>query len=349
MASVPVLYTKPYSNHGGRLLVIIYKKNLNDAQILIKSPEELGGTASEQYLKLSPQGKVPLLITEHGAVPESDTIARYLLERFGGEGPTFTPSTLEARTRSNLVARLHDTYIAPIQGCMYEAEPPFGTFAARSKAIAELQRQWQVIEDAVDPQGPFLAGPELSLADATVFPTVAFLSVMAPKFAPAGTVWDAAQFFGRRVHAACQHLLQDPAFARVWEGVQGALQEWDQREHWKGMLHAGLRDNDAPTIFNRIIAKKVPSEVVYEDEDVLVFKDINPQAPTHLLLIPKERLLLSQLRFASPEHKSILGTLLFTAAKVSKMLRLGGFRVVINDGAEAQQSVFHLHLHLLSG
>ena len=102
------------------------------------------------------------------------------------------------------------------------------------------------------------------------------------------------------------------------------------------------------TIFTKIINKEIPADIIYEDELALVFKDIQPQAPTHLLIIPKKPI--PMLSDASPEDQELLGHLMLVAGEVSRMLELDDtFRLVTNNGANARQSVFHLHLHLLSG
>ncbi|KAK5774846.1 hypothetical protein PVK06_042708 [Gossypium arboreum] len=109
-------------------------------------------------------------------------------------------------------------------------------------------------------------------------------------------------------------------------------------------------DNGAPTIFDKIIAKEIPSTIVYEDDKVLAFKDISPQAPVHVLVIPKFRDGLTQLGKAEQRHGEILGQLLYAARIVAeKEGILDGFRVVINNGPSACQSVYHLHLHVLGG
>ena len=102
------------------------------------------------------------------------------------------------------------------------------------------------------------------------------------------------------------------------------------------------------TIFTKIINKEIPADIIYEDELALVFKDIQPQAPTHLLIIPKKPI--PKLSDASPEDQELLGHLMLVAGEVSRMLELDDtFRLGTNNGANAGQSVFHLHLHLLSG
>ncbi|MEK9649765.1 MAG: histidine triad nucleotide-binding protein [Gammaproteobacteria bacterium] len=102
------------------------------------------------------------------------------------------------------------------------------------------------------------------------------------------------------------------------------------------------------TLFEKIIAREIPAEIVYEDSMSLAFKDINPQAPTHILIIPKKPI--EKLSDAEPEDGTLLGHLLLVAGKIAKKLNLDNtFRIVINNGAGAGQSVFHLHLHLMSG
>ncbi|KAI3732965.1 hypothetical protein L1987_64178 [Smallanthus sonchifolius] len=109
-------------------------------------------------------------------------------------------------------------------------------------------------------------------------------------------------------------------------------------------------DSDSPTIFDKIIDKEIPSNVVYEDDKVLAFRDIAPQAPTHILLIPKVRDGLTGLSKAEERHCEILGRLLYTAKIVAKQEGLeDGFRIVINDGPNGCQSVYHIHVHLIGG
>ncbi|KAI9154035.1 hypothetical protein LWI28_020174 [Acer negundo] len=108
--------------------------------------------------------------------------------------------------------------------------------------------------------------------------------------------------------------------------------------------------SDSPTIFDKIINKDIPANVVYEDDKVLAFRDIAPQAPTHILIIPKVRDGLTGLSKAEERHCDILGCLLYTAKLIAKQEGLeDGFRIVINDGPAGCQSVYHLHIHLLGG
>lgn len=100
------------------------------------------------------------------------------------------------------------------------------------------------------------------------------------------------------------------------------------------------------TIFAKIIRREISAHIVYEDDLALAFKDINPQAPTHILVIPKKPL--PQLDQAEMEDQALLGHLLLTAKKVAAQAGLNkGYRVVINNGADGGQTVHHLHLHIL--
>ncbi len=102
------------------------------------------------------------------------------------------------------------------------------------------------------------------------------------------------------------------------------------------------------TIFGKIIRRELPADIVYEDELCLAFRDINPQAPTHVLVVPKKEI--DKLSSASREDQALLGHLMLAAGKVARQLGVGdAFRVVVNNGAHAGQSVFHLHLHILAG
>ncbi|KAJ6806023.1 14 kDa zinc-binding protein-like [Iris pallida] len=107
---------------------------------------------------------------------------------------------------------------------------------------------------------------------------------------------------------------------------------------------------DGPTIFDKIIKKEIPSTVVYEDDKALAFRDINPQAPTHILVIPKIRDGLTGLSEAEERHIEILGYLIYVAKLVAKQEGLeDGYRIVINDGPNGCQSVYHLHIHIIGG
>jgi histidine triad (HIT) family protein len=102
------------------------------------------------------------------------------------------------------------------------------------------------------------------------------------------------------------------------------------------------------TIFGKIIRKEIPANIVYEDDLCLAFRDISPQAPTHILVIPKTPI--AKLSEASTEHKALLGHLLLVVKTIAEQESLtNGYRVVINTDQDGGQTVFHLHLHLLGG
>ncbi len=105
------------------------------------------------------------------------------------------------------------------------------------------------------------------------------------------------------------------------------------------------------TLFEKIIAREIPADIVFEDDRALAFKDISPQAPTHILVIPKKPI--PRVGEAEPEDEAVLGHLLLTAQKVAADLGFNsteeGFRLVINNGKLGGEAVPHLHVHLLSG
>jgi histidine triad (HIT) family protein len=102
------------------------------------------------------------------------------------------------------------------------------------------------------------------------------------------------------------------------------------------------------TLFSKIISRELPAQIVYEDDQCLAFRDINPQAPTHVLLIPKKEI--PRLVDAKPEDQALLGHLLLAANTIAQQLGIGdAFRLVINNGESVGQSVFHIHFHILGG
>jgi histidine triad (HIT) family protein len=103
------------------------------------------------------------------------------------------------------------------------------------------------------------------------------------------------------------------------------------------------------TIFAKIIAGEIPAEKLYEDEHVVAFRDIQPQAPVHVLVVPRKPLI--SVADAGPEDAELLGRLLLAAAQVARDLGLAadGYRLVTNIGDRGGQSVYHLHVHLLGG
>ncbi|VDM59022.1 unnamed protein product [Angiostrongylus costaricensis] len=109
---------------------------------------------------------------------------------------------------------------------------------------------------------------------------------------------------------------------------------------------SAIREND--TIFGKIIRKEIPAKIIYEDDEVMAFHDVSPQAPVHFLVIPKKRI--AMLQEVEDADQALLGKLMVTATKVARELDLeNGYRVVVNNGPDGCQSVFHLHLHILGG
>ena len=102
------------------------------------------------------------------------------------------------------------------------------------------------------------------------------------------------------------------------------------------------------TIFSKIINREIPADIVYEDDICLAFRDVNPQAPMHILVIPKKAI--SKISEARDEDRDVLGHLLLTANRVAASEGFGdAYRLIINNGEGAGQTVFHLHVHILAG
>lgn len=110
------------------------------------------------------------------------------------------------------------------------------------------------------------------------------------------------------------------------------------------------KENDMSTIFSKIIKREIPAEILYETDKVLAFKDIKPQAPIHILIIPKVEIpKVSDIK--GSEHAALLGELFDAANKLAKEMGISerGFRLVFNCGNDGGQEVYHLHMHLLGG
>lgn len=102
------------------------------------------------------------------------------------------------------------------------------------------------------------------------------------------------------------------------------------------------------TLFTKIIEREIPADIIYEDDTCIAFNDINPQAPLHALVVPKKPV--PKVSDASTDDEQILGHLLRTAAAVARERGCGdAFRLVVNNGVEAGQTVFHVHVHVLGG
>src|SRR5947207_15728430 len=103
------------------------------------------------------------------------------------------------------------------------------------------------------------------------------------------------------------------------------------------------------TLFEKIAAREIPAQIVYEDDLVFAFRDIKPGAPVHVLIVPKKPI--PRIAEAKPEDHSVLGHLMLKAAQVAVKVGLGssGYRLVVNNGPDAGESVPHLHMHILGG
>mmetsp|Transcript_48817 Transcript_48817/g.119537 ORF Transcript_48817/g.119537 Transcript_48817/m.119537 type:complete len:167 (-) Transcript_48817:117-617(-) len=123
------------------------------------------------------------------------------------------------------------------------------------------------------------------------------------------------------------------------------------RRWLRAMEGAGVvppTDPTQDTIFGKILRKEIPATVVHEDDLCLAFRDVSPQAPTHILVIPKKKIV--RMADVQAEHKEVLGHMMVTAAEIARKEGLGaGYRVVVNDGPDGCQSVYHLHIHLIGG
>ena len=111
---------------------------------------------------------------------------------------------------------------------------------------------------------------------------------------------------------------------------------------------ASLRLRAMDTLFSKIIDRTIPADIVYEDDLCLAFRDIHPQAPIHILIIPKKPI--AKIVEATTADQQLLGHLMLTAGRIATDLGVSdAYRLVVNNGADAGQSVFHLHIHLLAG
>jgi histidine triad (HIT) family protein len=108
-----------------------------------------------------------------------------------------------------------------------------------------------------------------------------------------------------------------------------------------------LSSND--TIFHKIIRREIPADIVYEDAELIAFRDINPVSPVHILVIPKKTI--PSLSSAAAEDQALLGKMLLCCCEIARTLGIdqSGYRVIINNGEEAGQAVFQLHMHLVGG
>lgn len=232
-----ILYDMPVSNHGARLRMIIKAKGI-DEKIRIQSPTDVGGLKSPEYIALNPLGKMPAFITSsNDCIPESDTIARYILEKYPNS-PTFISSNIDVKYLSEKLCRFHDIYISSIQGCMYRAPGSvFGAFGTdRVTALNELKKLLIMIENEINKfetnheqelgkLGPFLCGSEVSLCDVTLYPTMIFCMFMLPQFFG----WQKEEFLGPRLSNWYDFMTTSVPFAKaVHDEMMVPLNSWKE-------------------------------------------------------------------------------------------------------------------------
>jgi len=124
----------------------------------------------------------------------------------------------------------------------------------------------------------------------------------------------------------------------------------DETEKAKAAAAGGkMHDASAPTIFDKLLSGEIPATVVHEDDQAFCFRDVNPQAPVHVICIPKVKDGLYGIKAAREDQKELLGHLMYVASQIGQKECPNGFRLVINDGADGGQSVSHLHVHVLGG
>eukprot|EP01025_Chloroclados_australasicus_P031488 TRINITY_DN3180_c1_g1_i2.p2 TRINITY_DN3180_c1_g1~~TRINITY_DN3180_c1_g1_i2.p2 ORF type:complete len:218 (-),score=-3.72 TRINITY_DN3180_c1_g1_i2:407-964(-) len=150
------------------------------------------------------------------------------------------------------------------------------------------------------------------------------------------------------------HILQNPIFRNNRNsGGFGQLISCRgmSSEQEKAQVAAATGEETGPTIFDKIISGDIPADIIYQDELCLAFRDINPQAPVHFLVIPKKKDGLTRLIRADESHEKLLGHMIYVSSLVAKQEGIGdsGYRLVINDGKDGCQSVFHVHIHVMGG
>lgn len=224
-----ILYDVPVSNNGARIRCLIYKKNLWD-YIDIKSPMDIGGLSSEAYRALNPYGKMPVLKLEDGSgLPESQVIESYLLDKFSKHGPSLIPENPEKRALAALIVRIHDLYIATIQGCLYK---PMDSKSQRATEIGQIAKQLSIIEKYC--VGPYICGSDMSYADTAILPTVVFCNYILPRFFGWPTLFENRP----KLETWWKVMNSDNDIIKVVSEIEGGLESWKNSKRWeeKGIL-----------------------------------------------------------------------------------------------------------------
>jgi len=189
----------------------------------------------------------------------------------------------------------------------------------------------------------------LVFAFALTQPSTSFLGILSFPRSFSRILWSyvasSSSTFSQQVHLPVSHR----PFARISPQTTTRLSMSTGQDEVKAAQEAGAADTAAPTVFDKIISGEWSSDKVFEDDRALAFRDINPQAPVHVLVIPKVRDGLTQIVKAREDQEALLGHLLYVAKSVGEKECPEGFRLVINDGVHGAQSVYHLHIHVLGG
>lgn len=233
--SKPTLFDVPVSNNGARIRWLLYQKGL-EGVVDVLPPKEIGGLRSETYLDLNPQGKMPLMVLPDGsALPESQVIEYYILDKYRTTGPELLPATPEGRAHAALVVRLLDQYICPIQGCMYK---PFDNVDQRAYEIAAISHQLDILEKTFI--GPYAVGKEMTYADGALVPTFVFLTHILPRYFKWKSVFTRRPQLG----AWWELMKGDGITARVIDEVEDGLAAWDDAKRWEDKgITAQVADN----------------------------------------------------------------------------------------------------------
>ena len=236
-----VLYDMPVSNNGARVRLVSKWKGIEGDAIVYVSPITIGGLKSDEYKKLHPASKMPVLVDGDVILPESEVISQYLCDKFRDVGPKLVSETVERRAACNLVTRWHDTYVVPIQGCMYRG--PMED-ADRAQKIKEIDAHLDCMEKFVQGfEGPYLVSNEPSTADAVLFPTFVFMTHLLPKYFG----WKNGVFRGRpKLESWFNHMsTKDEKAKEVMNEVMGGLIAWDESERYTkvGILKAVANDD----------------------------------------------------------------------------------------------------------
>eukprot|EP00213_Chloropicon_mariensis_P004578 CAMPEP_0197469660 /NCGR_PEP_ID=MMETSP1309-20131121/119_1 /TAXON_ID=464262 /ORGANISM="Genus nov. species nov., Strain RCC998" /LENGTH=245 /DNA_ID=CAMNT_0043005869 /DNA_START=183 /DNA_END=917 /DNA_ORIENTATION=- len=231
MAAKQVLYDIPVSNNGARCRIAIYAKGLED-KIDIVSPSELGGIKSEEYMKLNPYGKMPLFTTGDDNIYESEVILQYILDKYADVGMNLSLATPEERAHSALCTKIFDTYMQPIQGCMYRKAESAEERAAQLKVIDE---NLHILEAMCSDGGPYFCGSQPSGADCGLFPSFVFFQFMLEE----QFGW-ADAFYDKPLLKKWYNYLKKSdgsEFTKCTERVYGeifdALKDWESNGRWE--------------------------------------------------------------------------------------------------------------------